>query len=139
MAHERILIVEDEYITGEVIRQMVQEFGYEPMGPVTSGKDAVTSALTHYPDVVLMDIVLKGPMTGIQAAEAIRSHSRCSVIYVTGNSDRFSIELSKTAEPFGYILKPINVQGLHAAIEKALNRPGPVKSSGAWPPSTREL
>jgi len=139
MARERILIIEDEFITGEGIRQMVQEFGYEPIGPVASGKDAVTSALTHCPDVILMDILLKGSINGIQAAEAIRSHSRCPVIYVTAHSDRFTVELSKAAEPFGHVLKPINGQELRAAIEKALSRPKTDESLGAWPPRNREL
>jgi DNA-binding NarL/FixJ family response regulator len=139
MAYERVLIVEDEYITGENIRQMLQEFGYEPIGPVASGKDALASALAHSPDVVLMDIFLKGPMNGIQVAEAIRSQSRCPVIYVTAHSDRFTTEMTKTTEPFGRVLKPIDEQELHRAIEKALDQPRIVKSSAAWPPRVHEL
>jgi DNA-binding NarL/FixJ family response regulator len=139
MAYERILIVEDEYITGENIRQMVQEFGYEPIGPVASGKDALTSALAHCPDVVLMDIVLKGPMNGIQVADAIRSQSRCPVIYVTAHSDRLTVGLTKTTEPFGRVLKPIDEQELHTAIKMALNQPRTEKSLSAWPPRTHEL
>ncbi len=139
MAHERILIVEDEYITGENIRQMVQDLGYEPIGPVASGRDALASALAHCPDVVLMDIVLKGPMNGIQVAEAIRSRSRCPVIYVTAASDRFTAELTKTTEPFGRVLKPIDEQKLHTAIEKALNEPTAEEALSAWPPRSHEL
>jgi AmiR/NasT family two-component response regulator len=139
MAQERILIIEDEFITGESIRQMIQEFGYEPIGPVASGKDAVTSALTHRPDVILVDILLKGSINGIQAAEAIRSQSRCPVIYVTAHTDRFTVELSKATEPFGRVLKPINGQELRAAIEMALSRPKTEELVGAWPPRSREL
>jgi AmiR/NasT family two-component response regulator len=122
MAHGRILIVEDERITGMDLRQTVRELGYEPIGPVASGQDAVTSALALYPDVVLMDINLRRPMDGIQAAEAIRSQYRCPVIYVTAHSDRTTLDRAKVIEPFVYILKPINEEELHKAIKMALYR-----------------
>ncbi len=122
MAHERILIVEDESITGMDIRQTVRQLGYEPIGPVASGKDAVRSALALCPDVVLMDIGLKGPMDGIQAAEAIRSKYLCPVIYVTAHSDQPTLDRAKVIEPFVYIRKPVDEQELHTAIETALHR-----------------
>ena len=122
--HERILIVEDETITSLDIRQRLLEFGYEPLGPVASGDEAVASALSLHPDIVLMDIILKGSMTGIQAAEAIRAQSRCPVIYVTGNSDRLTVDSANVTQPFGLVLKPIDERELHAAIEKALQRDG---------------
>jgi AmiR/NasT family two-component response regulator len=122
MARKRILIVEDENITGMDICQIVHELGYEPIGPVASGKDAVTSALTHYPDIILMDLTLKGPMDGIQAAEAIRSQYPCPVIYVTGNSDPSTFGRANASEPSGYVLKPIEERELHAAIKMAFQR-----------------
>jgi CheY-like chemotaxis protein len=124
MAHERILIVEDEKITGMDIRQTVQEFGYEPIGPVASGEDAVTSALVQRPDVVLMDIALKGPMDGIQAAEVIRSQYLCPVIYVTAHSNLTTLDRAKVTEPSGWILKPVDEEELHTAIQRALYRHG---------------
>ena len=123
MAGERILIVEDEAITALVISQMLMGFGYEPHGPIVSGKAAIAGALTLRPDVILMDIILKGPINGIQAAEAIRSQFRCPVIYVTGSSDQVGADLATVTEPFGLVLKPINEQELHIAIEKALHGP----------------
>jgi two-component system, response regulator PdtaR len=120
MAHELILIVEDEKITGMDIRQTVQEFGYEPIGPVGSAEDAVTVALALRPDVILMDILLKGPMSGIQAAEAIRSKYSCPVIYVTAHSDQTTLDRAKPTEPSGWILKPVDEGELHTAIERAL-------------------
>lgn len=122
MAHERILIVEDEKITATEIHQTVQELGYEPVGPVASGNDAVASALTLRPDVVLMDIVLKGPMDGIEAAEIIQKRDICPVIFVTAHSDRSTLDRAKVTAPFGYILKPISERELHTAIEMALYR-----------------
>jgi len=121
MAGERILIVEDEAITGMDVREMVRIFGYEPHGPVVTGKAAVTSALALRPDVILMDIMLKGPMNGIQAAEVIRDAYRCPVIYLTGSSDQVRADLAKLTEPFGLVLKPIDEEELHIAIEAALH------------------
>lgn len=122
MAHERILIVEDEKITGMDICHTVQEFGYEPIGPVASGEDAVTSALAQRPDVVLMDIALKGPMNGVQAAEAIRSQYFCPMIYVTAHADQTTLDRAKVTEPSGWILKPVDEEELRRAIQRALSR-----------------
>ena len=69
-----------------------------------------------------MDTILKGSMTGIQAAAAIRAQSRCSVIYVTGNSDRLTVDSANVTQPFGLVLKPVDERELHAAIEKAIQR-----------------
>ena len=122
MAHERILVVEDEKITALEIAEHLRRLGYQPLGPCASGEEAITSALALHPDAVLMDIALKGPMDGIQAAEAIRSTWRCPVIYVTAHADQATLDRAKVTEPFGYILKPINERELHIAIEIALYR-----------------
>ncbi len=121
MAGERILIVEDEVITGMELRELVRMFGYEPHGPVVSGKAAVESALALRPDVILMDVMLKGPMTGIEAARAIHAEYRCPVIYLTGSSDQVRTELAQLTEPFGLVLKPIDEHELHGAIKRALD------------------
>ena len=139
MAHERILIVEDEHITGMDIRQMVKELGYEPIGPIAYGKDAVASVLADCPDVVLMDILLKGAMNGIQAARDIRSTCRCPVIYVTAQSDRSILDLAEVTEPSGWVLKPIDEQELHTAIERALDRRRIGEQLREPPPSVRPI
>jgi diguanylate cyclase (GGDEF)-like protein/PAS domain S-box-containing protein len=122
MAHERILIVEDEKITAMEIAEHLQSHGYQPLGPCTSGEEAVASAYALHPDAVLMDIALKGPMDGVQAAEAIRFIGRCPVIYVTAHTDQATLDRAKVTEPFGYVLKPISERELHIAIEIALYR-----------------
>ena len=122
MAAGRILIVEDVGITALYIQQRVQQFGYEPVGLVASGTDAIEHALTLHPDVILMDILLKGPMDGIQAAQAIRSQYPCPVIYLTAHADQPTIDRAKVTEPAGYVLKPVNEWELHTAIELALHR-----------------
>ncbi len=120
----RILIVEDERITALDIYQRIQQLGYEPVGIVDTGKDAIEHALSLHPDLILMDILLKGPMDGIQATEAIRSQYPCPVIYLTAHADQPTIDRAKATEPAGYVLKPVNERELHAAIELALSRDG---------------
>ena len=108
------------HFTGLDIRQRVQQLGYEPVGPVASGKDAIEHALTLHPDVILMDIFLKGPMDGIQTAATIRSQYPCPAIYITAHADQSTIDRAKATEPAGYLLKPINEWELQTAIELAL-------------------
>lgn len=135
MGYGRILIVGDEKITGMDIRQTLREFGYVPIGPVASGEDAVAVALAIRPDVILMDIFLKGRMDGIQAAEAIRSKYSCPVIYVTAHADQITCDRAKVTEPSGWILKPINEGELHKAIERGLYRHRMGKQSRGSAPS----
>ncbi len=129
MAHELILIVEDEKITGMTMRLTVQQLGYMPIGPLCSGEDAIMIACTLRPDVILMDIILKGPIDGIQAAEIIRSKYSCPVIFVTAHSDRTTLARTKNVEPFGWILKPVDEEELRQAIENALHPPKIEKQS----------
>ena len=139
MAGKRILIVEDESITALDIRQMVQQLGYEPVGLVACGKDAIEQALTLRPDVILMDILLKGPMDGIQAAIAIRSQHPCPVIYLTAHADQSTIDRAELTEPAGYVLKPVCEWELQAAIELALRRDRmkePLREHRTWSTST---
>jgi PAS domain S-box-containing protein len=124
MTQERILIVEDEKVTALEIAEHLRQLGYSPLGPCAYGKEAVTSALALHPDVILMDISLKGPMDGIQAAEAIRSGCPCPVIYVTAHADQATLDRAKITEPFGYVLKPISQRELHIAIQIGLYRHG---------------
>jgi AmiR/NasT family two-component response regulator len=122
MAHERILVVEDESITAMDICERIRALGYEPLGPVASGRDAIESSCVLCPDLVLMDIILRGPMDGVQAAEVIQSMHPCPVVYVTAHSDRTTLDRAKLTAPYGYILKPVSERELHVAIEIALHR-----------------
>ena len=120
MAGKRILIVEDERIMALDLRHRVQQLGHEPVGIVGSGKDAIEHALTLRPDLILMDILLKGPIDGIQAAQAIRSQYACPVIYLTAHADQSTIDRAKVTEPAGYLVKPVRQRELQTAIELAL-------------------
>ncbi|MGJ3244955.1 MAG: ATP-binding protein [Elainellaceae cyanobacterium] len=123
MAPKRILIVEDEAITAEVIAEQLESLGYFVAEVVASGSDAIAQAAATQPDLVLMDIRLEGgDIDGVMAATQIREQFEIPVIYLTAHSDRATLERAKVTEPYGYILKPFNERSLRVAIETALYR-----------------
>jgi PAS domain S-box-containing protein len=120
MPRARILIVEDERIVANDLRGRLDRIGYDVVGMACTGADAIALASEHLPDIVLMDITLKGPMDGVQAAEAIGSASDIPVIFMTAHSDDVTLQRAKLTGPFGYILKPLEERELHTTIEMAL-------------------
>jgi PAS domain S-box-containing protein len=120
MAKAQILVVEDEIIIAMDIQDDLENMGYEVIGMVPSGEEAIKCAGELSPDLVLMDIVLEGDMDGITAAEEIRSRFNIPVVYLTAYSDNIILERAKLTEPFGYILKPFDERELQTNIEMAL-------------------
>lgn len=115
----RVLVVEDEFITGSDIRSSLLEMGYDVPRVVDNGPDAVRAAGEMRPDVVLMDITLSGEMDGIAAAGRIRSDYNIPVIFLTAHSDDATFEKARITEPFGYIIKPFEPRSLRISIEMA--------------------
>jgi PAS domain S-box-containing protein len=118
----KILVVEDERIIALNVRESLESLGYAVPAIADSGEKAIEKAIQFRPDLVLMDIRLKGNIDGIQAAEQIWNSMQIPVIYVTGHSDKSTLERAKITAPFGYILKPVKEQELYVAIETALQR-----------------
>lgn len=116
----RVMIVEDERVVALDVRYRLQSFGYLVTDIVVSGEDAIERVATSHPDVVLMDIKLKGEMDGVTAAEEIRQRYHIPVIYLTANSDPETLRRARITEPFGFILKPMEERELHTTIEMAL-------------------
>jgi len=116
----KILVVEDERVVAEDIRRSISAIGYVASGVVASGKEALEQVKQNPPDLVLMDIVLRGDMNGIETAEEIRSLFNIPVVYLTAYADDNTLDKAKVTEPFGYILKPFNDRELHSTIETAL-------------------
>ena len=116
----RILVVEDEFITAADLQNQLKGMGYEVAGATDSGEDAIRLATELAPDLVLMDITLKGRMSGIEAAALIREERDIPVIYLTAHSDESTFRSALLAEPFGYILKPFGTREMRIAIEMAL-------------------
>ena len=116
----KILVVEDERIVAEDVRRSLLNMGYSVPAIVSSGEEALTIAKEETPDLVLMDIVLKGDMDGIEAAEHIYSHYNIPVVYLTAYADEKKLQRAKVTEPYGYMLKPFEDKELHTTIEMAL-------------------
>jgi PAS domain S-box-containing protein len=116
----KILVVEDESVVAKDIRNRLQKLGYAVSAVVSSGKDALQKMGEMQPDLVLMDIVLKGDIDGIETAEIIRDKFHTPVVYVTAYADNKIMERAKTTEPYGYLLKPLDNRELLMTIEMAL-------------------
>jgi PAS domain S-box-containing protein/putative nucleotidyltransferase with HDIG domain len=115
----RILIVEDESLVARDIENMAAGQGYEVCGLASTGDQAITMAAEFQPDLVLMDVVIKGTLDGISAAEKIWNSYRIPIIYVTAYADEHTLKRAKITEAFGYILKPFDERELKIAIEMA--------------------
>jgi DNA-binding NtrC family response regulator len=118
----RILIVEDERITAEDLRDILTELGYTVTASVSSGADAIARADETRPDLALMDIRIKGDMDGTETARILRERFNIPVVYLTAHADTATLSRAKLAEPLGYITKPFQEAELHASIEIALHK-----------------
>jgi len=120
MSKNNILVIEDEAIFSKDIQQSLKKLGYNIVGSAATGEKAIVLALETKPDLVLMDIMLKGDMSGIDAAEQIREKLSIPVIYLTAYADESTLAKAKVTEPYGYIIKPFKEVDLHTSIEMAL-------------------
>jgi len=116
----RVLVVEDEAIVSADIQDRLTALGYEVVGSADSGAEAIVKAGELKPNVILMDIMLKGEMPGTEAASRIRTQFHLPVIYLTANSNEDSFVRARDTEPFGFILKPFDESTLRVNIEIAL-------------------
>jgi DNA-binding LytR/AlgR family response regulator len=120
MSKTNVLVVEDESIVSKDIQHSLKKLGYNVVGAASTGEKAVELALETNPDIVLMDIMLKGEMNGIQAADEIRSKINIPVIYLTAYADEGTLSRAKVTEPYGYIIKPFKEIDIHTSIEMAI-------------------
>lgn len=118
----RVLIVEDEYILAINLQESLESLGYTVVDIADSAELAIEKSAQLLPNLILMDIRLRGEKDGIQAAEQIWHNLQIPIIYVTGHSDQSTVERATLTFPFGYILKPVREQELYVAIQTALNR-----------------
>jgi PAS domain S-box-containing protein len=120
MAH--VLVVEDENIVALDIAQTLIAGGHTVPTTAATGEDAIRSVAEARPDIILMDIRLRGEMDGIETALRIRNVADVPVIFLTANADVDTIVRAKLVQPFGYVVKPFNDRELRSAIEVALYR-----------------
>ena len=122
MTQATILVVEDEGIVAQEIKSRLEKSGYAVCAVAHDGDTAVTQAGQMQPDLVLMDIRLKGEMDGIEAAGIIGERFGIPVVYLTAYTDPATLERAKVQEPFGYVVKPFETRSLMVSIEIALHR-----------------
>ena len=122
MANTKILIVEDEIIIAKDIQNTLKTLGYDAPAIVLSGEEAIKKTEEIKPDLVLMNIALKGEIDGIEAAAEIRNLFNIPVVYLTGYMDEERLKRAKTTEPFSYVIKPFNERELHSTIVRALKK-----------------
>jgi signal transduction histidine kinase len=122
MASEPILVVEDETIIARDIQQRLCRLGYPVSAIASSGEDALHKAADLSPALVLMDIVLKGKMDGVEVASRLRAQRDVPVVYLTAYADETTLRRAMATEPYGYIMKPIVDKQLQIAIAIALDK-----------------
>lgn len=120
MRKKRIMLVEDEAVTSMDLRSNLIRLGYEVPAVVARGEDAIRAAAELSPDLILMDITLAGPMTGIEAADIIRKSQPIPIVYLTAHADDDTLERATRTEPFGYLPKPCGLDTLTSTIAVAL-------------------
>ncbi len=120
MDKKKILLVEDEAVTAMDLTSNLVQLGYEVLALVSSGEDAIRSAADMRPDLVLMDITLDGPLSGIEAAAEIRRLHEIPVIFLTAHIDAETTERAIQTQPFGYLLKPVDMKLLAIMIDNAI-------------------
>lgn len=116
----KIFIVEDEGIVAADIKQLLLNLGYDVVGVVSTGEQAIEKIEENPINLILMDISLEGEMDGIEAAKRIQRRLDVPIIYLTAHSDKKTLERAKVTDPFGYIVKPFDKPTLHTSIEMAI-------------------
>lgn len=118
----KLLVVEDDMIIAATIALQLSKLGYEVSGIVPRGEEAILHAKTNRPDLILLDISLKGALDGIDTAHAIHQQWNIPIIYVTANTDEATFNRAKKTRPYAFISKPIRAIELQRAIELAISR-----------------
>jgi DNA-binding LytR/AlgR family response regulator len=120
MSSKKILIVEDEAIVAKDISVCLEKIGYEVLGTVSKGEKVFDLIKEIEPDLILMDIMLSGTMTGIEVSAEIKKNYDIPVVFLTAYADEKTISKAKVTEPYGYVIKPFKEIDLRTSIEMAL-------------------
>ena len=122
MKSYKVLIVEDENIVAMDLSRRLTNLGYEVVGMASSGKKATQLVAQRTPDIILMDIHIRGDQDGIQVADQINQQDSIPVIFLTAYSEDSTLSRARKTRPYGYLLKPFSERELHVAIQVALER-----------------
>jgi len=116
----QVLVVEDDAIIAEDLRRSLKRMGHDVIAVARSSDDALRAVQTAKPQLILMDIKLKGTVDGIATATLIRRQAPIPLIYLTSHSDPATLARAAATEPSGYVVKPFHEPELRATIERAL-------------------
>lgn len=122
MEPTKILIVEDELLIARNLAKKLKKMGYDVTAIVSSYEAALKSISDCCPDLILMDIVIKGEKDGIDTATEINENYHIPIIYLTAYADDLTLERAEKTGSYGYILKPYSEKELHASIKMALSK-----------------
>ena len=117
-----IMVVEDEGVVSIDIQNMLRSAGYDIAAVAFRGDEAVKKAEESNPDLVLMDIGLKGELDGIEAAKRIRESFKIPVVFLTGFADEATVNRAREVNPSGFIIKPINEDELKNTLDNILKK-----------------
>jgi DNA-binding response OmpR family regulator len=123
-AGPRALIVEDETLIAEELRERLSSLGFSVIAAVSSAEEGIAIAIAERPELVLMDIRLRGEKDGVQAAREIREQIDVPIVYLTAYSDEITVDRAKKSEHDGFVLKPFRGRELQSTIDVALLRHG---------------
>lgn len=116
----RILVVEDEALVALDLKRRLTGFGYEVIGTVASGGEAIAMVERSPPDLVLMDIQIQGPLDGVATAQAITERWDIPIVFLTAHSDQATVNRAQAVQPFGYLFKPFRDREIQVTLELAL-------------------
>ncbi|MBI5250248.1 MAG: response regulator, partial [Desulfomonile tiedjei] len=120
MSKARVLIVEDQLIVAEDLAKLMEESGHEVIGICETGEEAVKTTYQASPDLVMVDIQLRGAIDGIEAVQQIRTQQDPAIVYLTAHSEKGLFERAKQTEPDGYLYKPVSPLELTRTVEIVL-------------------
>lgn len=132
LAKKRILVVEDEYLVAHDISHMLLDLGYEVAGVVSTAEAAMAAVRKQPPDMVLLDIVLKGAIDGVAVAKLIKEESPIPIIFLTAHADEMTLSRAKFTDPLGYLLKPFEFRELKTAVELAFFKHAKERDAEFW-------
>src|SRR5437762_3831466 len=118
----KILVVEDDGVTALSLQDVLRRLEHDVVALASTGREAIMLAEAEQPDIILMDIWLAGPMSGIEAARQIRQRLDIPIVFVTAHSDESTLRQAQAAQPYGFVLKPFDQNDLRVAIEVALHK-----------------
>jgi DNA-binding LytR/AlgR family response regulator len=121
MAGIKVLLVEDDWIISKEISYSLHDLGFDVIGTCVTGEEALKLIKANKPDIVLLDIDLSSEMTGIDVAKKLKQENIVPFIFLTALADSKTIEMAKVAEPYAYLIKPVNRDTLYSTIEITLH------------------